>query len=124
MFVTVFGTADTQTVSYKDTTSVTYGNGFDKCGARQYTLEHTDQTTDVSSFISITGDVITLFTENTAYEGTTWPLQVTISFTGAYSGRPSIVETFTAIINDCVVTSTTAPALPVPNPQVYEVLDP
>jgi len=72
----------------------------------------------------MTGDVITLFTENTAYDGTTWPLQVTISFTGAYSGRPSLVETFTAVINSCVVTSTTAPILPVPNPQEYEVLDP
>ena len=118
MSVTVFGASDTQSVPATDSASEEYfDGGAAKCGARAFVLSHTDGSTDVSGFISMSGGVITLATNDLALEGTSWPLQVVVSLP-SYPEVAPVTKLFTATIGVCIVTSVIPPTNP--GPQSYE----
>ena len=112
MFVTVFGPADTQNLLVSDSASTLYGTGSDKCGAYNYVLQHLDGTTDVSPFITLSGGVFTLQTNDLARENTSYDLLITVQLVD----YPSISsnQQFSASIGVCVVTGLTEPTNPGP----------
>lgn len=96
---------------FKDDESVTYGNGVDKCGARVYSIAHTDGVTDISGFLTLSGRTLTIATTDDSLAGTNYSITLTMSLTGDYANVTASV-TFTAEIEPCVLISITPPAAP------------
>ena len=96
-----------QTVTISDT--VTDSEATVDCGPYTYTLVAVDGSTDLTSILTIIGNVITfnVLSDHAHYQdGETYATRITISFNDAlYTNTAD--EDFNAVVSKCLVTSTT-----------------